>query len=239
MERASASMHWQGPHSKRGALAQTPPRPSPPRFNERREPAANKLRATSHTSEEPWPWNCESPKQKCPKAVSTHLQTHVVWSRILMCSVKSYMTWALDQMLFQRILFMQGLTHNKKKLNKPTLVSIRSAEIFWCCVRPISKRWFFEDSPGDHETWSIWCHAGIHVDFTSILHSLVYSVGPSNIVWSELGPAPPFPLMRVLEVEWSQALSLVCAVAVSYRYAGWGWEITSWSSRLQENHPSF
>jgi hypothetical protein len=42
MERASASMHWQGPHSKRGALAQTPPRPSPPRFNERREPAATK-----------------------------------------------------------------------------------------------------------------------------------------------------------------------------------------------------
>ena len=26
------------------------------------------FRATSHTSQEPWPWNCESPKEKCPKA---------------------------------------------------------------------------------------------------------------------------------------------------------------------------
>ena len=90
MERASASMHWQGPHSKRGALAQTPPRPSPPRFNERREPAANKLRATSHTSEEPWPRNCESPKQSVQrpsqhtsKLMSCgHESSCVVWSRI-------------------------------------------------------------------------------------------------------------------------------------------------------------
>ena len=36
------------------------------------------------------PWNCESPKKKCPKAVPTHLQKHVVWSRILKCSVKPY-----------------------------------------------------------------------------------------------------------------------------------------------------
>ena len=28
-----------------------------------------------------------------------------------------------------------------------------------------------ENSPSDHETWSIWCHIGIHVDFTSILPS--------------------------------------------------------------------
>ena len=41
-----------------------------------------------------------------------------------------------------------------------------------------------------------------------------YSVGPSNVVWSELGPALPFPPMRVLEVYWSWALSLVCEVAL-------------------------
>ena len=29
----------------------------------------------------------------------------------------------------------------------------------------------FENNPSDHETWSIWCHIGIHVNFTSILHS--------------------------------------------------------------------
>jgi len=43
------------------------------------------LRAASHTSQEP--------KRKCPNAVvPTHLQDHVVWSRILKCSVKSYVT---------------------------------------------------------------------------------------------------------------------------------------------------
>ena len=29
----------------------------------------------------------------------------------------------------------------------------------------------FESSPSDHETWSIECRVGVHVDFTSILHS--------------------------------------------------------------------
>ena len=29
----------------------------------------------------------------------------------------------------------------------------------------------FENSPSDHETWSIYYHVGIYVDFTSILHS--------------------------------------------------------------------
>ena len=44
-------------------------------------------------------------------------------------------------------------------------------------------------------------------------------VGPSSVVvWSELGPAPPFPPMGVLEVYWSWALSLVCEVALS---VGW------------------
>jgi hypothetical protein len=55
----------------------------------------------------------------------------------------------------------------------------------------------------------------IHVDFASILHSLIYSVGPSSVVRSKLGPAPPFPPMRVLEVSWSLALDLVWEVALS------------------------
>jgi hypothetical protein len=60
----------------------------------------------------------------------------------------------------------------------------------------------FESNASGHETWSIWCHAGFHVEFTSMLHSHT-SVGPSRIVWSELGPATPFPPMRVLEVALS------------------------------------
>jgi hypothetical protein len=43
------------------------------------------------------------------------------------------------------------------------------------------------------------CRLYIHLAFT-------YSVGPSNVVWSKLGPAPPCPPMRVLGVSWSRAL---------------------------------
>ena len=50
------------------------------------------------------------------------------------------------------------------------------------------------------------CRLDIHLAFTN-------SVSSSSIVWSKLGPAPPFPQMRVLEVKWSRALSLVCEAA--------------------------
>ena len=157
------------------------------------------------------------------------------------------------------------------KENKPTVVSIHNAMV--------STRRFFENSPNDHETWSIWWHIGIHVDFTTVLQShtrlvpqlkckanlgrlclfhqweclkcnghglsafcvewpwnmihlmtcgnpcrlynhlaITYSFGPSSIVWSELGPAPPFPPMRVLEMQRSRALTLVCEVALKHRW---------------------
>ena len=71
----------------------------------------------------------------------------------------------------------------------------------------------FENSSSDLETWSILmpiypCRPYIHLAFT-------YSVGPSSVVWSELGLAPPFPPMRVLELYGSRALGLVCEVALS------------------------
>jgi len=50
------------------------------------------------------------------------------------------------------------------------------------------------------------CRLCTHLAFT-------YSVGPSSVVWSKLGPALAFPLKRVLEVSWSRALSLVCEAA--------------------------
>ena len=52
------------------------------------------------------------------------------------------------------------------------------------------------------------CRLYIHLTFT-------YSIGPSSVVWSELGLAPPFPPMRVLEVKWSWAPSLMCEVALN------------------------
>ena len=55
-------------------------------------------------------------------------------------------------------------------------------------------------------------------DWAQVTWDLVWT-GPKskhwvNQVWSELGPAPPFPPMRVLEVQWSRALSLACEVAL-------------------------
>ena len=67
----------------------------------------------------------------------------------------------------------------------------------------------FENSPSDHETWSIRCHVGIHVDF-HIHRAFTHCVGPSSVVWSELRPALPFPPMRVLEVQWRRGLSVSC-----------------------------
>jgi hypothetical protein len=72
----------------------------------------------------------------------------------------------------------------------------------------------FENNPSDHENMihsmpcRNLCRLYIHLAFT-------YFVGPSSIVWSELGPAPPFPPMRVLEVYWLHALSLMCGVALN------------------------
>ena len=76
----------------------------------------------------------------------------------------------------------------------------------------------FENIPSDHETWSLWCHVRINVDFTSILHSPTPLIPQAYCEGGELGPpAPPFPPMRVLEVNWSWALSLVCDVALSVK----------------------
>ena len=51
------------------------------------------------------------------------------------------------------------------------------------------------------------CGLYIHLAFT-------YSDGPRSVVCSELALTPPFPPMRVLEVQWSQALCLMCEVVL-------------------------
>ena len=154
----------------------------------------------------PWPLHtraksrdCEivSPKQKCPEVVPRHIQNHV-WSRILKCNAKSYMTRPSTKCYFNEFLFMQVLTHDK--IDKPTVVSVWSAMISWFCVRPTtSKKWFLKtiQVTMKHDPL-VPCRNPrrlyIHV-------ALTYSGGPSIVrVWSESGPAPLFPPMRVLEV---------------------------------------
>ena len=71
------------------------------------------LRANSHTSQEPWAWNCESPKESVQRPSQTHLQNHVVWSHTLKCNVKSYVTGPSTKCYFSAILFMRVLAHDK------------------------------------------------------------------------------------------------------------------------------
>ena len=53
------------------------------------------------------------PKRKCLKAVPRHLQNHVVWSRTLKCSVKSYVTMPSSKCYFCEFLYVRVLTHDE------------------------------------------------------------------------------------------------------------------------------
>ena len=93
-------------------------------------------------------------------------------------------------------------------------VSVRSTMISQFCVMPTSKRWLLKIIQVTMKHDPIRCHVGIHADSTTILHWHTPLV-PQGVVWSELGPAPPFSPMGVLEVWWSRALSLMCEVALN------------------------
>ena len=78
------------------------------------------------------------------------------------------------------------------------------------------------------------CRLDIHLAFT-------YFVGPSRIVWSERGPAPPLPLMRVCEVYWSHALSLVCETALKWlvffnKAPAIDWYVVRWGSKSKHDN---
>ena len=68
----------------------------------------------------------------------------------------------------------------------------------------------FENNLSDHENMIHLmphrnaCGLYIHLAFT-------YSIGPSSVVWSEIRPTPPFPPMRVLEMQWSRP-SILCVM---------------------------
>jgi hypothetical protein len=75
------------------------------------------------------------------KGHPTHLEHHVVWSRTLNCSVKSYATRPSTKCYFNEVVVMRVLTHDKIKL-------MNSCERSECHgihrVRPTSKRWFLK-----------------------------------------------------------------------------------------------
>ena len=102
------------------------------------------------------------PKRKCPKAAQHNLQNHVVRSWILKCNVKSWVTRPSTKCYFNDFLF--------NRMNQ----WLWGFGVPWSpgFVSGLPPRGSFWNNPSDHETWSIRCHVGIHVDFTSILHSL-------------------------------------------------------------------
>ena len=128
------------------------------------------------------------PKRKCPKVFPTHLQNHVVWSRTVKCSVKSYVTGPSTKCYFAESLFMRVLTHDK-----PTVVSVRSVMTSRFYVRPTSKRWFLKIVQVKHDAF--WCmpmQGSIHVDFTSHLaftYLLCWSLKRSVKKWTWTGSA--------------------------------------------------
>ena len=77
------------------------------------------------------------PKRKCPKAVLRRLQTHVVWSRTLKRSVKSYVTGSPTKCYFNEFLFMRVFMHDK-------IESMNGCERSECHGLPTSKRWFLK-----------------------------------------------------------------------------------------------
>ena len=103
------------------------------------------------------------PKRKGRKAIPRHLQNHVMWSRILNYSVKSFVTRPSTIWYFKEFLFMRVLAHDG-------IERINGCEHLECHGLLVL-RWFFENSPSDHKTWFIRYHVGIYVDFTSILQS--------------------------------------------------------------------
>ena len=134
---------------------------------------SNTLKHKGHFTHEPRAVTMKlwEPNRKCPKAVPTHLHNHVVLSRALKCSVKPFVTGRSTKCYFNEFLFIRSLRMIKE--NKPTVVSVRSVMVLRFCIGlpPRSSKWVWNNNPSEHETWFIRCHVGIHVDFTSILHS--------------------------------------------------------------------
>jgi hypothetical protein len=133
------------------------------------------------------------PKRKGPKAVATHLQNHVVvWSQTLKCSVKPYVIGPSTKCYFNEFLFMWVLTHDK--LNISTVLPWSLG--FVLGLPPRGDFWK-ESKWAWHMIHWMSCRSPrrlyIHLAFT-------YSIGLSSVVWSELGLAPPFPPMGLLEV---------------------------------------
>ena len=81
------------------------------------------------------------PKRKCPNGVSTHLQNHVVWSRTLKCSVKSYVTGTSTKCYFNEWLFIDETSSRRQWL--PISFQSRWFQIMYSVIWNLHVTWFF------------------------------------------------------------------------------------------------
>ena len=137
------------------------------------------------------------PKRKCPKAIPTHLQNHVAGSRALKCSVKSYVSVASTNCYFNEFLFKRDPHTWLNGINQWLWVF----RVPWSTglvlgLPPRGGFWKYSKWP-----WNT-IHSMPHRNPCRLYNHLAFTcyVGPSSVVWSELGPSLPFPPMKVLEV---------------------------------------
>ena len=91
------------------------------------------------------------PKRKCPMAIPTHLQNHVVWSHALKCSVKSYVSRPSTKCYFNERLFMWVLTHDKMEwINGCERSECHGLPMVLCLA--YLQEMVLKSSPSDHET---------------------------------------------------------------------------------------
>ena len=104
--------------------------------------------------------------------------------------VWSHMWPSFNQILFQWISIHAGLHTWLNRINQRLWAfGMPQSPGF---VLDLSPKDGFENSPSNQETWSISCHVGSPVDFTSILQ-FTYSVGPSSVVGSRTRTGSAFP----------------------------------------------
>jgi hypothetical protein len=156
-----------------------------------------------------------------------------MWSRTLKCSMKSHVTGLSTICFFFPWILIHVDLHTWSNRNNQRWWVFG---VPWCpgfMLGWLPRGCFWKIIQVIHETWSIWCHVGIHTHFYIYLATFTHSVGPSKrSVKRELGSVPPSPPMRVLEVEWSGALSLVCEVAFTMSAFNGGGDYPSFVNSL-------
>ena len=99
-------------------------------------------RATSYTSQEPWPWNCESPNESVQRLSQDtskimycgHGPSNAVWSHM----------WPGPQ---PNVISMNSYSCESSHMiqsHKTMIVSVHSAMVSQFCGKPTSKRWLLK-----------------------------------------------------------------------------------------------